>query len=101
VTSAGRSTLAPGVPSLSEAGVKDFQLEIWNAVAGPASLPKPVIARLSTLLSEIARSPEVRQRLFQQGWQVAGGSSEALALRIKADTAALGKIIVDRAIKVE
>lgn len=101
VTSAGRSTLAPGIASLAEAGVKDFQLEIWNAVAGPASLPKPVIAKLSALLSDIARSPEVRQRLFQQGWQVAGGSSEALALRIKADTAALGKIIVDRAIKVE
>lgn len=101
VTSAGRSTLAPGVPSLVEAGVKDFQLEIWNAVAGPASMPKPVIAKLSALLSEIARSPEVRQRLFQQGWQVAGGSSEALALRIKSDTAVLGKIIADRAIKAE
>lgn len=101
VTSAGRSTLAPGVPSLSEAGVKDFQLEIWNAVAGPASLPKPVIARLSALLSEIARSPEVRQRLYQQGWQVAGGSSEALARRIAADTAAMGRIIAERRIKVE
>lgn len=101
VTSAGRSALAPGVPSLSEAGVKDFQLEIWNAVAGPASLPKPVIARLSTLLSEIARSPEVRQRLYQQGWQVAGGSSEALARRIAADTAAMGRIIAERGIKVE
>jgi tripartite-type tricarboxylate transporter receptor subunit TctC len=101
VTSAGRSTLAPDIPSLAEAGVKDFQLEIWNAVAGPASMPKPIIARLSVLLSEIARSPEVRQRLFQQGWQVAGGSSEALALRIKADTATLGKIIADRAIKAE
>ncbi len=101
VTSAGRSTLASGVPSLAEAGVKDFQLEIWNAVAGPASMPKPVVAKLSTLFSEIARSPEVRQRLFQQGWQVAGGTSEALALRIKADTATLGKIIRDRAIKVE
>ena len=101
VTSAGRSTLAPNVPSLSEAGVQDFQLEIWNAVAGPASLPKPVIDRLSALLSEIARSPEVRQRLYQQGWQVAGGSAEALALRIKSDTAALGKIIAERGIKVE
>ncbi|MCZ8252440.1 MAG: tripartite tricarboxylate transporter substrate binding protein [Hylemonella sp.] len=101
VTSAGRSTLAPGVPSLSEAGVKDFQLEIWNAVAGPASLPKPVVAKLSALLSEIARSPEVRQRLYQQGWQVAGGSSEALARRIAADTAAMGRIIAERGIKVE
>lgn len=101
VTSAGRSTLTPEIPSLAEAGVKNFQLEIWNAVAGPASMPKPVVARLSALFSEIARSPEVRQRLFQQGWQVAGGSSEALALRIKADTAVLGKIIADRAIKAE
>ncbi len=101
VTSPGRSTLAPGVPSLAEAGVKDFQLEIWNAVAGPASLPQPVVAKLSTLLSEIARSPEVRQRLYQQGWQVVGGSSEALALRIKADTATLGKIIAERGIKVD
>ncbi len=101
VTSPGRSTLAPGVPSLAEAGVKDFQLEIWNAVAGPASLPQPVIAKLSTLLSEIARSPEVRQRLYQQGWQVVGGSSEALALRIKADTATLGRIIAERGIKVD
>lgn len=101
VTSPVRSTLAPDVPSLSEAGVKDFELEIWNAVAGPASLPKPVVAKLSALLSEIARSPDIRVKLFQQGWQVVGGSSEALVRRIQADTAVLGKIIHERAIKVE
>lgn len=101
VTSSGRSTLAPEVPSLAEAGVKDFQLEIWNGVAGPASLPRPVVEKLSRLFSDIARSPEVRQKLFQQGWQVAGTSAEGLATRIKADTAVLGKIIADRAIKVE
>ncbi len=101
VTSAGRSALAPDVPSLAEAGVRDFQLEIWNAVAGPANLPPAVVARLSDLLSAIARSPEVRQRLYQQGWQVVGGSSEALARRIQADTATLGGIIRERGIKVE
>jgi tripartite-type tricarboxylate transporter receptor subunit TctC len=101
VTSAGRSTLAPEVASLSEAGVKDFQLEIWTAVAGPASLPPPVIAKLSGLLSEIARSPEVRQKLFQQGWQVAGTSADGLALRMKADYATLGKVIRERGIKAE
>ncbi len=101
VTSSGRSTLAPEVPSLAEAGVKNFQLEIWNGVAGPASLPKPVVEKLSRLFSDIARSPEVRQKLFQQGWQVAGTSAEGLATRIKADTAVLGKIIADRAIKAE
>jgi tripartite-type tricarboxylate transporter receptor subunit TctC len=101
VTSAGRSALVPDLPSLAEAGVKDFQLEIWNAVAGPVSMPKPVVARLSALFSDIARTPEMRQKMFQQGWQVAGTSAEGLANRIKSDTALLGGVIAARAILVD
>jgi tripartite-type tricarboxylate transporter receptor subunit TctC len=101
ITSAGRSPLVPEIPSLSEGGVSNFQLEIWNAVAGPSSLPKPVVARLSTLFSEIARSPEIRQKLFNQGWQVAGTSAEGLANRIKLDTNLLGGVIMMRGIKTE
>lgn len=101
VTSSGRSTLVPELPSLTEAGVTGFNLEIWNAIAAPNSLPKPVAARLSALLSDIARAPEMRQKLFQQGWQVAGTSAQGLANRIKADTAALGGIIAARAIQPE
>ena len=101
VTSAGRSTLVPEVPSLSEAGVRDFQLEIWNGVAGPSTLPRPVIERLSALISEIARSPEVRQKLFQQGWQVAGTSAEGLAKRMQADYGVLGRVIAQQGIKAE
>ncbi len=67
VTSAGRSPLVPEVPSLSEGGVPGFQLEIWNAVAGPSTLPKPIVARLSFLFSEIVRSPELRQTARSSG----------------------------------
>ena len=101
VTSAGRSTLVPELPSMTEAGVQGFSLEIWNAIAAPNSLPKPVAAKLSALFSEIARSPEIRQKLFQQGWQVVGSSSEGLANRIKADTALLGGVIAANGIKAE
>jgi len=101
ITSSGRSSLAPEFPSLEEGGVRGFQLEIWTAAAGPASMPKPIIDKLSALISEISRSPEVRQKLFQQGWQVAGTSSEGLANRIKADTALLGGVIQMRGIKAQ
>ena len=101
VTSTGRSTLVPEMPSLVEAGVPDFRLEIWTAAAAPATMPKPIVARLSAAISEIARTPEMRQRLFQQGWQVAGTSSEGLANRIKVDTAALGGVIAAQGIKAE
>jgi tripartite-type tricarboxylate transporter receptor subunit TctC len=101
VTSISRSPLVPELPSLTEAGVQNFQLEIWTAAAGPATLPAPVVAKLSALFSDIARSPEMRQKLFTQGWQVAGTSAEGLANRIKSDTRLLGGVIEMRGIKVE
>ena len=101
VTSSVRSTLVPELPSLSEAGVQGFNLEIWNAVAAPRTMPKPALDRLSVLFSDIARTPEMRQKLFQQGWQVAGTSAEGLANRIKSDTQLLGNVITQRGIKAE
>ena len=101
VTASTRSALVPDLPSLAEAGVKDFNLEIWNAVAAPNSLPRPVVARLSALVAEIVRSPEMRQKLLTQGWQVVGSSGEDLASRVRLDTAALGNIITSQGIKAE
>ena len=93
VTSAGRSAVVPEVPSLAEAGLKDFQLEIWNAVAAPNSLPKAHVNRLAALLADIVRRPEVREKILNQGWAVAGTSAEGLARRIKADTDTMAAVI--------
>ncbi len=101
VTSSGRSTLVPELPSLAEAGLKDFNLEIWNAVAAPASMPRAHVERLGAAVSAIVRTPEMRQRLFQQGWQAVGSSPEGLANRIQADTRVLGDIIRSQQIKAE
>jgi tripartite-type tricarboxylate transporter receptor subunit TctC len=101
VTSQGRSPLAPEIPSMSEGGVPNFQLEIWTAMAGPSTLPKPIQAKLSTLVSEIVRTPEMREKLFAQGWQTVGSSAEGLANRMKSDTNLLGGVIMMRNIKVE
>lgn len=101
VTASTRSALVPELPSLSEAGVKDFNLEIWNAVAAPNSLPKPVVSRLSAVVAEIVRSPEMRQKLLTQGWQAVGSSADELASRVRLDTAQLGQIITSQGIKAE
>jgi tripartite-type tricarboxylate transporter receptor subunit TctC len=97
-TSSGRSPLVPDLPSMAEADIRGFNLEIWNALAGPKNLPPAVVNKLATLTSDIARSPEIRQKLFNQGWQVAGTTAEGLATRIKSDTALLGGIIQMRGI---
>jgi len=98
-TSAGRSALAPDVPSLAEAGVKNYRLEIWNAVATPATQPAAQVQRLSAVVAEIVRSADIRAKLVQQGWQPIGSGPEELRSRIAADTQDLGQIIREQKIQ--
>lgn len=101
ITGTGRSTLAPEVPSLAEAGIPSVLLDIWNAAAAPASMPKSHVHMLADHIANIARTPEMRATLFQQGWQVVATAPEGLAQRMKADTDDLGRIIASQGIRVE
>ncbi|WP_395024838.1 Bug family tripartite tricarboxylate transporter substrate binding protein [Comamonas odontotermitis] len=101
VTSAARSPLAPGLPSLKELGVNNYDLEIWNAVAAPKSMAKAHVDKLAAAVGEIVRSPEMRARLAAQGWQAVGSSPEGLTNRIDADVKALGTIIKEQNIRAQ
>ncbi|QTN29531.1 tripartite tricarboxylate transporter substrate binding protein [Rhodoferax sp. AJA081-3] len=101
VTSAGRSTLVPELPSLAELGIQGVDLEVWNALAVPAATPAAVVNKLAVLVSAIVRSPEMRQRLFAQGWQVVGSSPEGLANRMRQDASLLAGVITRQGIRNE
>ena len=97
----GRSTLAPEVPSLSEAGVRDFNLEVWTALLGPANLSKAAQERITKELALIMKSPDVRQKLFDQGWQAVGTSPDGMRARVKEEAAIMSKIISAHNIKLQ
>ena len=97
----GRSTLAPEVPPLAEAGVRDFNLEVWTALVGPAGLSKAAQQRLAAEVPRVVRSPEVRQRLFVQGWNAVGSSPEGLRQRVGTEAASMRAIIQAAGVKVE
>ena len=99
VTSPSRSALVPDVPTLREAGVNGTDLEVWTALVGPASLPKPVVARVAAAVAEVMKQPETQAKLLTAGWQAVGSAPEGLAQRMKADTALLSDIITSRNIK--
>ena len=100
----GRSALLPDIAPLAdtqEAGLKNINLEVWNALVGPASLSKAAQARLGIEVPRIIRDADTRQKLFNQGWQAVGTSPEGLMSRLKEETATLGKIIQTRGVKLE
>ena len=97
----GRSTLVTEVAPLADAGLKDFNLEVWTALVGPAGLSKLAQARLAAEVPRILRDADTRQKLFNQGWQAVGTSPEGLKSRVKEEAAILGGIITSRGIKAE
>lgn len=97
----GRSTLAPEVPPLADAGVQGFNLEVWTALVGPANLSKQAQTRLNAEVFKIMRDPDTRQKLFNQGWQAVGTTPEGLVSRIRSETAVMRGIIATRGIKIE
>lgn len=100
LTSANRSILASGVPSLPEAGVAALDIEIWNAVMAPANTPKPVMDKFSRAVQAIIRSEDSRQKLFAQGWRADGTTPEALERRIRDESAMFAAVIKKRGITI-
>ena len=70
VSKGTRVPLLPDVPTIAEQGVPGFESGTWQGLLVPAGTPPAVLARLSTELTRIIRSPDVRARLSAQGAEV-------------------------------
>lgn len=97
----GHSTLVPEAAPLADAGISNFNLEVWNALIGPARLSAAAQARLAREVPGIVRQQATRERLFAQGWQAVGSSPEGVKTRIAEETAILGNIIRSRNIRLD
>ena len=62
VTGAARSPILPDVPTLAEAGVKDFQFSQWLALLAPAGTPNEIVVRLNAALNDALRTPQVKEK---------------------------------------
>ena len=70
VSKATRVPLLANVPTIAEQGVTGFESGTWQGLLVPASTPAAVVSRLSSELTKIIRSPDVRSRLSAQGAEV-------------------------------
>ncbi len=67
VTSTKRSSAAPEIPTVSEAGLAGFEADNWHALYAARGTPPAVIARLNTELNRALNSADVKQLMQEQG----------------------------------
>ena len=92
LTGARRSELLPGAPTMKESGV-DMNVVVWYGVLAPAATPKDIVAKLGENIAKVARSPDIRQRLLDQGAEPVGNTPEEFAKILRAEVALWGEIV--------
>jgi tripartite-type tricarboxylate transporter receptor subunit TctC len=77
-TARERTKLFPDVPTVQEGGVKDFNVETWWGVVGPAGLPPEIVAALNKAINAAAARDEMKKRFVTEGADPHSGPPEDL-----------------------
>jgi tripartite-type tricarboxylate transporter receptor subunit TctC len=101
VTSRKRSSAAPELPTMIEAGVKDFEVSIWIGAMAPRGTPEAAIARLNKEIARALQTPEVASRLRSEGYEPVGSTPEDMAASIKTESATWARVIKAAGIKAD
>ena len=74
VTSKNRIKALPDAPTLSEQGLKDFEVIVWHGIYAPKGTPKPILDKVNVALRTALKDPEVMKRMADLGAEIAPDS---------------------------
>ena len=93
VTGAHRSSQAPDLPTIQEAGEFDYVADAWAGLVGPAGLPPDILQALQQATDRVAEMPEFRDRVLQTGNEPVKSSPQAFSQLVRSDSAKWSHII--------
>jgi tripartite-type tricarboxylate transporter receptor subunit TctC len=101
LTEKARSALLPDVPTATEQGVANVEVNAWYGVFAPAATPAAVVQRINQEINAVIRLPDVRERFLGAGIEPLGGTAGVLADFMKADTQRYGQLARELGIKAD
>jgi tripartite-type tricarboxylate transporter receptor subunit TctC len=101
VTTLGRSSALPNVPTVAESGVPGFDFSTWYGVWAPASTPSAIVNKLSSEIGHITRLPDIRERFLALGAEPVGNSAEDFAAFNKTELAKWARIVKQSGARVD
>ena len=93
VTIAKRSTFAPQLPTMAEAGLPGFEANNWYGLVAPVKTPPEIIARLNREVVALLNTTDIRDILFKQGIETAPSTPEEFGAYMKTEIAKWKKVV--------
>jgi tripartite-type tricarboxylate transporter receptor subunit TctC len=100
-TTAKRSPLAPEIPTMSEGGIKDFEMATWYGMLAPAGTPPELVAKIQRDAARVLSDPETRERLTKMGVDLILNTPDEFKAYLNAEIARYTKIIKAAGLKAE
>jgi len=88
-----RSAALPEVPTVAEAGLKDFEVTTWYGVMAPTGTPRPIITRLNAELVKIMHAPDTKERLAALATDPLTSTPEEFGAYLKQEIAKWGDVV--------
>ena len=101
ISGAKRSPVLPEVQTMIEGGLPGFEATSWYCVVAPAGTPRPVIDRLNAEIIKALNTPEVKQRLSEDGADLETTTPEGLAAFVRAELPKWAKAVKDSGAKID
>jgi len=101
VSTTKRSSAAPSVPTVSEAGVKDYEYASWIGLLAPSGTPRPIIARLHAESVNAVQTREMQDIFTAEGSEAVGNTPEEFSVIVRTEVARWMKVIKAAGIKSE
>jgi tripartite-type tricarboxylate transporter receptor subunit TctC len=93
VTSSRRSSMAPQIPTVAEAGVPGYEASPWYGFMVPAGTPRDVVTRLHAETAKVLARADVKERFGKTDLQLVGSSPEQFAAHVRSEIEKWGKIV--------
>lgn len=91
-TGSRRAASLPQTPTIAEAGVAGYAVDVWYAMLAPAATPRAVMSTLNAEVTRVLHAAEQRERLADMGLEPVGESLDASARYIDAEIAKWAKV---------
>ncbi len=101
VSSGKRTSAAPELPTVAEAGVPGLEAVSWFGVVAPARTPKPLVVKLAAETARILKLPDVAKRISELGAEPVGGTPAEYAAFIQSEIKKWRKVIQDAGVKLD
>lgn len=101
ITGKTRLAALPQVPTFAEAGLPNYDFQLWMGVLAPAGTPKEIVNKLNTEIAKILTMPDMKEKLVSQGLEPFVSTPDQFAALIKSDITKFGQVIKTANIKLE